>query len=69
MPLAIDFGTCNTVIARWNEALNDVEVPSVTELTKTFTYRLPGADRVAEAKVIPSLIHYGRDTDAGGQSG
>lgn len=60
MPIAVDFGTCNTVIARWNEALNDVEVPAIQELTKTFEYLPPGVNRKAQSRVIPSLIHYGQ---------
>jgi len=56
MAIALDFGTCNTVVARWNEALGDVEVPFFPNLSKR--YPLPGG---GTASVIPSLIHYGRE--------
>ncbi len=59
MTIAVDFGTCNTIIARWNEGRNAVEVPSISDLTKTFSYLIPGAKQPAQTKVIPSLIHYG----------
>ena len=61
MTIAVDFGTCNTVVARWNEALDDVEVPSIPELTKVFSYLVPGAKQAVQTKVIPSLVHYGQD--------
>jgi len=60
MTIAVDFGTCNTVVARWNEALDDVEVPTIQGLTRTFAYLIPGAKRPVQTKVIPSLIHYGQ---------
>jgi molecular chaperone DnaK (HSP70) len=64
MTIALDFGTCNTVIARWNEGRDDVEVPSIRELTKTFPYLIPGKNTTLHAKVIPSLIHYGEGDSA-----
>lgn len=57
MALAFDFGTCNTVVARWNDALEDVETPYMTNLTKTYSF----TDN-REARVIPSLIHYSSDS-------
>lgn len=61
MPLAIDFGTCNTIIARWNEALADVEAPSIPGLSGRYTYRVPRDGEAQTANVIPSLIHYGEE--------
>lgn len=61
MPIAIDFGTCNTVVARWNEALDDVEVPSYADLTKVFRYVTPGRQGQVETRVIPTLLHYGKE--------
>ncbi len=59
MPIAMDFGTCNTVFARWNVAANRVELVGIGGLSRRFPYRLPGdrADRTAH--VVPTLIHYG----------
>ena len=54
MALAFDFGTCNSVVARWNEALNDIETPELPNLG--IRYPQPGE---ADARVIPSMIHFG----------
>ena len=60
MPLAIDFGTCNTVIATWREGRQQADVIRVDGLSRRFTHRVPGVDGgEREAHVIPSLIHYG----------
>jgi len=59
MALALDFGTCNTVIARWNETLQKVEFIRRDLLSRKFSYRLPGDPTPKSAHVIPSLIHYG----------
>jgi molecular chaperone DnaK (HSP70) len=61
MPIALDFGTCNTVLARWNEASGRAELLRLGELTRTYRYRLEGKARDYEAPVVPSLIHYGPD--------
>ncbi len=61
MAIALDFGTSNSVIARWNEAADDVEVMAAGSLSRRYTYRLPGGDRERVASVVPSLIHYGTD--------
>ena len=58
MAIALDFGTCNTVIARWNEALGNVDVPFIPNLSK----RYPWGEK-KYATVIPSLIHYGHTGD------
>ncbi len=59
MTIAFDFGTCNSVVARWNPAANAVEVPMIPNLTRRYSYRLPGEANEHQALVIPSLIHYG----------
>lgn len=41
MTMALDFGTCNTVLARWNAATRSVETVRLDGLTKTYRYR-PG---------------------------
>ncbi len=53
MAIAFDFGTCNSVVARWNEALNDIETPELPNLG--ILYPQPGED---DARVIPSMIHF-----------
>lgn len=58
MTMALDFGTCNTVLARWNEATRRVETLRLEGLTKTYRYRPPARDE-RESAVVPSLIHYG----------
>ena len=59
MTLALDFGTCNTVLARWNPATRSAETLRIEGLTKIYRYRLPGEDVTHESAVIPSLAHYG----------
>ncbi|WP_435626913.1 Hsp70 family protein [Candidatus Ferrigenium straubiae] len=59
MTLALDFGTCNTVLVRWNPATRRAETLRLDGLTKTYRYRLPGENSVQESAVIPSLAHYG----------
>lgn len=56
MALAFDFGTCNSVVARWNEALNDIEMPELPNLGIFFP-RKGGGD----VRVIPSMIHFAED--------
>jgi molecular chaperone DnaK len=53
MALAFDFGTCNSVVARWNEALKDIETPDLPNLG--IFYPQPGLE---PARVIPSVIHF-----------
>ncbi len=57
MPIALDFGTCNTVIARWNPAARRADTVMIDGLCRRFRYRVAG--REAEAAVLPTLIHYG----------
>ncbi len=59
MTMAMDFGTCNTVLARWNAATRRVETLRLESMTRVYRYRPPGAAAERESAVIPSLIHYG----------
>ncbi len=59
MPIALDFGTCNTVVARWNEAANRADLIHLNKLGRRFPYRLDGDTGDRSASVIPSLVHYG----------
>ena len=56
MPLALDFGTCNTVIARWNEAAQRAELLHPAGLGRRFQYRFYGDPKDRDAAVVPSLI-------------
>jgi molecular chaperone DnaK (HSP70) len=58
MTMAMDFGTCNTVLARWNTATRQVETLRLETLTRLYRYCPPGAAEARESAVIPSLIHY-----------
>ncbi len=59
MPIAMDFGTCNTVMARWNEEARRADLIQIPGLSRKFIYRLPGHAKDLTANVIPTLIHYG----------
>lgn len=59
MTMAIDFGTCNTVLARWNTTTRQVDTLRLAEIGKTYRYRAPGVERERESALIPSLVHYG----------
>lgn len=61
MTMAIDFGTCNTVLARWNTATRRVDTLRLEEIGRTYRYRAPGAQNERESAVVPSLVHYGED--------
>ena len=55
LKLAIDFGTTNSVIARWNEDANAPEVVSLPGISRAATEELP--------VVVPSLIYIHDGTD------
>lgn len=59
MTLAIDFGTCNTVLARWNAATRQVQTLRLDRIGKTYRYRTPGLAAERESAVVPTLVHYG----------
>jgi molecular chaperone DnaK len=56
--VAVDFGTCNSVLARHNEATGRAETLEIPGVSSRMAYRLkPGGPELI-AWVIPSLIHY-----------
>jgi molecular chaperone DnaK len=59
MIMAIDFGTCNTVMARWNTATKQVETLPLENLTKAYAYRPADAPEERRSLVVPSRVHYG----------
>ncbi len=59
MTLALDFGTCNTVLARWNPASRQVETLRFDQLTRLYPYQSQDARTTLESAVIPTLVHYG----------
>ncbi len=54
MAIAVDFGTSNTVVARWNPATNAAE-----------TLALPGLSAASTPPLVPSLIYVEQPTPAG----
>lgn len=56
--VAIDFGTGNTVLARFNETLGRAETLRIPGITTEFRYRLGGAATEQAVHVIPSVIHF-----------
>ncbi len=60
MPIAFDFGTSNTVLARSTKE-GKVELLSAPEVSRSFDYVLPGSDTPQSVSVSPSVIHYAQD--------
>ncbi len=60
MPIAVDFGTCNTVVARWNHAIEQAKTVHVEGLTRRYDMST-GGQSLGHAYVIPTLIHYGEN--------
>jgi molecular chaperone DnaK (HSP70) len=56
--VAIDFGTSNTVLARYNETQERAETIRISEVSGELRYRLNEAGQEYSVWVIPSLIHY-----------
>ena len=56
--VAVDFGTCNTVLARYNEAIERAETLEIPGITTEMRYRLTQGGEEQLVHVIPSLIHY-----------
>ena len=50
--LAVDFGTCNTVVALWDEGSASGHTVALTELS------IPQIHQEHEFHMVPSLIHY-----------
>lgn len=55
---ALDFGTCNTVLARFNETLQRAETVEIPGITTELRYRLAPDAPEEVVHVAPSLIHY-----------
>ena len=56
--VAVDFGTCNTVLARYSETLGRAETLRVGEIGSRLSYRrAPGAPEES-VWLIPSVVHY-----------
>ncbi|HNT87735.1 MAG TPA: Hsp70 family protein, partial [Candidatus Hydrogenedentes bacterium] len=56
--VAVDFGTCNTVIARFNEATQQAETIEIPEITRPYVWQGRPGDTKHVVHVTPSLIHY-----------
>jgi molecular chaperone DnaK (HSP70) len=56
--VAIDFGTGNTVLARFNETTERAETIEVSGITAAMRYRLHTGDDERVVHVVPSLIHH-----------
>jgi molecular chaperone DnaK (HSP70) len=56
--VAIDFGTCNTVMARFNETTQRTETVEIPGVTTEMRYRLTPDSPEEIVHVAPSLIHY-----------
>jgi hypothetical protein len=56
--VAVDFGTSNTVIARYNETLERAETLAAPGIGTELRYRLEAAQQEYSAWVIPSVIHF-----------
>jgi len=56
--VAIDFGTCNTVLARVSETTGETETLAIPNITLPMRYRLTPDRPEVVAHVTPSLIHF-----------
>lgn len=56
--VALDFGTCNSVLARFNESLGRAETIEVPGIGSRMTYRLAPGEPEQSVWVVPSVIHY-----------
>jgi len=54
----VDFGTCNTVLARFNETRQEAETLEIPGITTEMRYRLDPTAPEEIVHVAPSLIHY-----------
>ena len=59
--ITVDFGTGNTVLARWNETLDRAETIEIPGITTKMKYRLLKDQPERTVNVVPSMIHYGED--------
>jgi molecular chaperone DnaK (HSP70) len=56
--VAIDFGTSNTVLARYNETAERAETIRIPEVSGELRYRLKPGGAEHAVWVVPSVIHY-----------
>lgn len=56
---AVDFGTCNTVLARVNESSGQTETVALPGITLPLAYRAAADAPELTVHLLPSLIHYG----------
>src|ERR1035437_6542726 len=56
--VAIDFGTSNTALARYNETRERAETIRIPEVSSELRYRLKPGGEEHSVWVIPSVIHY-----------
>jgi molecular chaperone DnaK len=56
--VAVDFGTCNTVIARVSDTTGETDTLAIPGITTTMRYRLGRDGQTVTVHVAPSLIHY-----------
>jgi molecular chaperone DnaK len=56
--VALDFGTCNSVLAVFNESLGRAETVEIPGISSRMTYRLAPGQPEQEVWVVPSVIHY-----------
>lgn len=61
MSLSMDFGTCNSVIARRNEGDGRIDVVHLAGLSQKYPYRPSPGEEEKTSSVVPSLIHYGEN--------
>lgn len=58
---AVDFGTCNTLLARVNESSGQTETVALPGITVPVAYRAAADAPELTVHVVPSLIHYGAE--------
>ncbi|HON06878.1 MAG TPA: Hsp70 family protein [Verrucomicrobiota bacterium] len=59
--IGIDFGTANTVIAIYNEQLQQAETLEVPGISMKMSHRVEASSPEQIVHIIPSVIHYGKD--------
>ena len=56
--VAVDFGTGNTVLARYNESAGRTEVLEIPGITSEYRYRLHPGEPERVIHVVPSMVYY-----------
>lgn len=59
--VSVDFGTCNTVIARFNEVTQQAETIEIPDITTQYEWQARPGETRHVVHVTPSLIHYAAD--------